>query len=85
MGNADSEHPGNGLDPLNNEWKEKNGYYTPDWFFGPALPDYIVHEGEREKDSIEDHQSDVATVFENAEDSNSENAWNDDSESETEI
>ena len=54
-------------------------------FFGPALPDYLFHEGKREEDSIEDHQSDVATVFENDEDSNSENAWNDDSESETEI
>ena len=25
-GNADSAHPGNGLDPLNYGWKEKNGY-----------------------------------------------------------
>ena len=40
---------------------------TPDMFLGPALPDYIFHEGEREEDSIEDPQSDqrdVATVFE---------------------
>ena len=62
------------MDPLNYGWKEKNGYYTPDWLFGPALSDYLFHEGEREEDSIEDHQSDVATVFENDEDSNSENA-----------
>ena len=77
-----------GLDPLNYGWKEKNGYYTPDWFFRPSLPEYIFHEGEREKDSIEDHlrdQSDVATVFENDADSNSENAWIDDSESEADI
>ena len=38
------------------------------------------------ENSIEDHQSDVATVFDNEhEDSNSENAWNDDSESEIDI
>ena len=52
-------------------------------FLGPALPDYIFHEGEREEESIKDHQSDqpdVATVFEYNDDSNSENAW-----SETEI
>ena len=55
---------------------------------GPALPDYLFHEREREEDSIEDHQSyqpDVATVFENDDDSNFENVWSDDSESETEI
>ena len=73
------------MDPLNNGWKENNDYYTPDWFFGPALPGYLFREGEREEDSIEDHQSDVVTVFENYEDSNSENAWNDDSESKPEI
>ena len=81
-GNADSAHPRHSLDPLNYRWKEKNGY-TSDWFLGPALPDYIFHEGEREEESIKDHQSDqpdVATVFENNDDSNSENAW-----SETEI
>ena len=44
--------------------EKKNGYYTSDWFFGPALPDYLFHEGEREEDSVEYHQSDVATVFE---------------------
>ena len=60
------------MDPLNYGWKEKNGYYTPDWFFGPALPDYLFHEGKRE----EDHQSDVATVFENDEDSNSASGYN---------
>ena len=86
-GNADSEHLLHGLDPLNYGWNEKNGYYTPPWFLGPALPYYLLHEGEREEDSIEDHQSDqpdVATVFKNN-DSNYENAWSDDSESETEI
>ena len=85
-GNADSAHPRNGFDPLNYRWKEKNGYNTPDWFLVPALSDY--HEGEREEDSIEDHhsdQSDAATVFENDDDLNSENAWSDDSGSETEI
>ena len=74
--NADSAHPGHGLDPLNYGWKDKNGCYTPEWFFGPALPDYLFHEGEREEESIEDHQSyqpDVATVFENNDDSNYEN------------
>ena len=45
----------------------------------------FFHEGEREEDSIEDHQSEVVTVFENGEYSNSENTWNDDSESKTEI
>ena len=54
------------------------------------LPCQIIffHEREREEDSIEDHQSyqpDVDTVFENDDDSNSENVWSDDSESETEI
>ena len=66
------------MDPQNYGWKENNGYYIPDWFFGPVLPDYLFHKGEQEEDSIEDHQSDVATVFENDEDSNSEKAWNDD-------
>ena len=50
---------------------------------GPALPDYIFHEGELEEESIKDHQSDhpdLAIVFENNDDSNSENAG-----SETEI
>ena len=82
-GNADSAHPSHSLDPLNYRWKEKHGYNTPDWFLGPALPDYIFYEGEREEDSIKNHQSDqsdVATIFENNYDSNSENAW-----SETEI
>ena len=86
-GNADSAHPEHGLDPLNYGWKDNTGYYTPDWFLGPSLPYYLFHKGEREGDSIEDHQSDqpdVATVFLN-DDSNSENAWSDDSESETEI
>ena len=46
-GNADSAHSGNGLDPLNYGWKEKNGYYTPDWFFRPALPDYFFMKGTR--------------------------------------
>ena len=70
------------MDPLNYGWKEKNGYYTPDWFLEPALPDHLFNEGEREDDSIEDHQNDqpdVATVFEKDNESNSEN----DSENET--
>ena len=49
------------------------------------MPDYIFHEGELEEDGIEDNQSDVATVLENDKDSYYENAWNYDSESETEI
>ena len=53
-----------------------------------TLLDYLFHEGEREEDSIEDHQIeqlDVATVFENDDDSNSEIAWSDNMESETDI
>ena len=88
-GNADSARPGHGLYHLmNHGWKEKNGYYTPDLFLSPALLGYLFLEGEQEEDSIEDHQSDqpdVNTVFENDDDSNSENAWSDDSESETDI
>ena len=77
-GNADSAHPRHSLDTLNYRWKEKKSYNTPDWFLGHALPDYIFHEGEREEESIKDHQSDQpddATVLENNDDSNSENAW----------
>ena len=43
------------------------------WVLGPSMPDYILHEGEREEDSIKDHQSDqpdVANVFENYADLN---------------
>ena len=86
--NADSAHFGHGLNPLNYGWKEKNYYYIPDWFLGPALPDYLFREWEREEDSIEYYQSaqpDVATVFLNDDDSNSENAWSADSEKQTEI
>ena len=79
-GNADSAHPGHGLDSLNYGWKEKNCYYTPDLFLGHALPDYIFRKGNERSD-----QPDVATVFESDDDSNSENAWNNDLESETEI
>ena len=71
-GNANSAHPGHGLDPLNYRWKENNCYYTPDWLLAPAFPDYPFHEGKREEDYIED-QAYVATVFENDDDSNSEN------------
>ena len=73
-GNADSSYPRHGLDSLNYRRKEKIGHNIPDWFLGPVLPDYIFHEGEREEESIKDHQSDqpdVATVFENNDDSNS--------------
>lgn len=35
LGSADSPHPEQGLDPLNFGWKEKNGYYVPEWFVGP--------------------------------------------------
>lgn len=83
-GNADSPHPGHGLDPLNYGWKEKNRYYTPDWFVGPAIPDDLFQEGELEEDSMEDLHSDQPDV-DNADDSSSELPWSDDSESETEI
>ena len=82
LGNAVSAHPGHGLDPLNYGWKEKNGYCTSDWFLGLAMPDYLFQEGEREENSIEDLESDqpdVATVFDDDDVSNSENAWSDDS------
>ena len=45
-GNADSAHPGEGLDPLSYGWKDKNGDYAPDWLSGPALPDYLFQEGD---------------------------------------
>lgn len=84
-GNADLPHPGNGLDPLQYGWKDKNGCYTPDWFSGPSIPDDLFEEGS--DDSVEDQsgQPDEAIAFDNADDSNSELAWSDDSESETEI
>lgn len=84
-GNADSSHPGHGLDPLNYGWMESNGYNAPEWFFGSAVPDDLF-EGEREDESVEDlqgDQSDVVTEFDDADESSSD--WSDDSESETEI
>ena len=63
------------MDPLNYGRQGNNGYYTPDRFLVPALPDYLLEEGEREEDSIEGEQPDVATVFENDDDSNSENTY----------
>ena len=73
------------MDPLNYGWKENNGYYTPDIFLLLAFPDDLFQKGEREEDSIEGDQPDVATVFENDDDSNSENASSDGSKSGTEI
>lgn len=92
-GNADSAHPGLGLDPLNYGWKENNGYYTPDWYLGHAMPDYLFQEEEREEDitvNLQSVQPDVAAEFDDDDDDScSEIAWsddseNDDSESETE-
>jgi len=87
-GNADSAHPGQGLDPLNYGWKDKNGYYAPDWFSGPAVPNYFFEEEEVEDESSVDPESDqpdLATEFDDADYSSSELSWSDDSESETEI
>ncbi|KAJ8031889.1 hypothetical protein HOLleu_25241 [Holothuria leucospilota] len=81
-GSADSPHPGHGLDPLNFGWKEKNGFYVPEWFVGPALPDNLFQEEEQEDGSVEDLQCnipDAATVFEDAKDSSFEPPWSDDS------
>lgn len=90
-GSADSPHPGHGLDPLNFGWKEKNGFYVPEWFVGPALPDNLFQEEEQEEQEeggMEDLQCnipDADTLLENAKDSSFEPPWSDDSDSETEI
>jgi len=83
-GNADSAHPGEGLDPLNYGWKDKNGDYAPDWFSGPALPDYLFQERELlDEDPVD--QPDLATEFNDADDFNSDLAWSEDSDSESEM
>ena len=51
-GNADSAHPGHALDPLNYGWKENNGYYTPDWFLGHTMPDYLFFMKGNEKRKV---------------------------------
>lgn len=90
-GNADSAHPGEGLDPQNFGWKEIDGCYAPEWFSGPPMPGDLFQEDEDEEQEeyIEDYEngdSDFANVFDgdNETNSDSENAWSDDSESEIE-
>ena len=73
-GNADLPHPGQGLDPLNYGWKDKDGCYAPDWFSGPAVPHDLFHE-ELEDDTVEDTQSnqpDVASELDDTETLDSE-------------
>jgi hypothetical protein len=88
-GQADSPHPGLGLDPLNYGWKDKNGYYTPDWFLGPAVPDELFQEGGQDDETTDDVQNDQQdmpdTDFDDVDDSSAELPWSEDSESETEI
>ena len=80
-GNADSPHPGHDLDPLNYGWVNNDGYYTPDWFSGHAVPAGIFQEDEGEDNSVEDDQADAAIEFDDVDESE---ALSDDSESEAE-
>ena len=67
------------MDPLDYGWKDTNGHYAPGWFSGPAMPDYLFHEGnvmgEMSEDSENDHP-DLTTEFDDA---YSEPPWSDDS------
>ena len=89
-GNADSAQPGERLDG-NFGWKEKDGCYDPDWYSGPSMPDDLLEEEEdEEQDYVELCESDdldFANMFDedNGTNSNSDNVWSDDSESEIEL
>jgi len=87
-GNADSPQPGDGLDPLDYGWKEKNGCYVPIWFSGPTLPDHLFEEGEQEEDNttpVDPGNNELDIEYADADDSVSEPPWSDDSDSETDI
>ncbi|XP_041362193.1 uncharacterized protein LOC121378189 [Gigantopelta aegis] len=86
-GHADSSHPDQGLDPLNYGWKDKNGCYVPDWFSGPAVPDYLFLKGNVSERAVDlgNDQPDLAAEFDDVHDASSELPWSDDSESETEM
>lgn len=77
-GNADSAHPAFGLDPLSYGWKEQNGFYTPEWFEGSARPDYLIKRQQ-------EHSVEIDDLFDDDDGESSEDAWSDDSDSETEI
>lgn len=84
-GNADSAKPGHGLEPQNYGWKEKDGFFTQEWFLGDAMPDYLFRQmenGENNTESQEKNQPDEVSAFDD--DDGDCNAWSDDSESETE-
>ena len=88
-GNADLPYPGNGLDPVNYGWKKSNGYYAPEWFSGPPVPDDFNEEEELGDQSKEDHEKSQSGgtnyVADVTEDSNLDGAWSDDSDCEVEI
>ena len=79
-GRADSSHPGDGLDPLDFGWAEKDGCFVPEWFSGPSIPD-IVFEGQNPADYV-DQSADRATGYD---ESVSEPSWSDDSDVELEV
>ena len=86
-GNTDSSHPGEGFDPLNYGWKDMNGYYAPDWFSGPAIPDHMFEEPV-DNSCSEEHENgelDLATEFDDADGSGSDLPLSDGSKSETEV
>ena len=72
------------MDPLKYGWKKWNGYYTPDWYLGPDIPDDLFLEGEPEDVSINQPDDDVTvTALDDAEDAQSE-TWSDsDSDADT--
>lgn len=88
-GNADSAHPGENLDPQNFGWKEKDGYYDFDWYSGPSMPDDLFDEEDETQEDYQDQCDSDDLDFTNSEgngtNSNSDNVWSDDSESEFEI
>lgn len=75
-GNADSPYPDQGMNPVDFGWKLNNGFYIPEWFLGPHLPNDILLE-------VEDHQSNEPDVEPEVDDS--ELPWSDDSECENDM
>ncbi|XP_064620919.1 uncharacterized protein LOC135483801 [Lineus longissimus] len=56
--NADSPQPDHDLDPLQYGWKDEHGYYTPDWYPGPAEPDNLFG-GDRRSEGVENTDEDA--------------------------
>ena len=84
-GGADLADPSQDLNPMDYGWNDQNGYYIPDWFSGPTLPDYLFYEGDVDG-STEDPQNDQSDLITESDfdDASSECSWTNDSESEME-